>query len=189
MSPVALQRFFLLAWAFLVLGCCAEPELVGVRFEQRFEVQTRPRVAVLSVVLEGDPVWAYGEPPASIARVSSHYRVGKGDRVGGPEEAPPLVQRALRSAQKHLAERGYRPASGEEPPQAYVSLSLGTRAGRLVRVGLHVGGEHEGAFLPRAVSLVVAEGEDEDPCPIELEATIRDLVFALPPADPGAETQ
>lgn len=170
----------------LTLGCCADPEVVGVRFEQRFEVHTRPRVAVLGAVLEGDPVWAYGAPAASIAALSSHYRVGAGVEVGAIEEAPPLLQRALLCAQRVLQERGYQLASADSPPQAYFSLSLGTDSGKLVRLGLHVGGEHEGVFMPRAISLVVAEGEDDDPCPLELEAMIEELIGALPPADPNA---
>jgi hypothetical protein len=158
---------------------------VGVRFAPRFELQTRPRVAVLSAVLEGDPVWAYGTPQASIAALSSHYRVGSGTQVGAVEEAPPLLQRALARTQEALVARGY-VLAGDEEPQAYFSLSLGTKAGRLVRLGLHVGGEHEGTFLPRAISLVVAEGEGEEPCPLELEDMVTELINALPPASADA---
>lgn len=157
--------------------------MVGVRFEPRFELQNRPRVAVLGAVLEGDPVWAYGAPASSVAALSSHYRVGGGTVVAGVEEAPPLLRRALVQAQKVLVDRGYRLASEEEPPQAYFSLSVGTKAGKLVRLGLHVGGQHEGAFVPRAISLVVAEGEGEDPCPLDLEGLVSELIHALPPAD------
>lgn len=174
----------------LATGCCADPEVVGVAFEPRFELQTRPRIALFGAVLEGDPIWAYGAPRASIAALSSHYRVGLGTEVGALEAAPPQLRAALVAARGAFLEQGYRLADPEgAPPQAYVSLSLGTDSGRLVRLGLHVGGELEGVFVPRAISLVVAEGEDEDPCPIELKGMVRELIRALPPWDPAAPSR
>ncbi|MBL4843998.1 MAG: hypothetical protein JKY65_00610, partial [Planctomycetes bacterium] len=82
---------FLLFLCGLLAGCCASPVVVGGRFEPRFEIQKRPRIALLSAVLEGGEVWAYGQPAAAVAAVCSHYQAGTGGRVGSLEEAPPAL--------------------------------------------------------------------------------------------------
>lgn len=187
-SPRASAARRALLWAGALLaaglsaGCCAEPEVVGVSLLERFELAPRGRVALLAPVLDDPRAWAYGEPRAAIAPLSSHYRVGGAEAVLPPSEAPLPLRRALEVARAALLAQGYQLAGPAEAPQAFFSLSLSREAGRLVRLGLHVGGEHEGSFQPRALSLVIAEGEGDDPCPLELEPELRRLIEALPPA-------
>ena len=180
--PAALLALLPLFAALLLGGCCAAPEVVGVSILERFELSSRERVAVLGAVLDDPRAWAYGEPQAAIAALSSHYRVGLAPEVLPTSEAPQPLRSALESLGRGLSARGYRLAGPADAPQAYVSLSLSSESGRVVRIGLHVGGTHEGTFHPRAISLVIAEAEGPDPCPLELEAELGRLVEALPAA-------
>jgi len=180
------------------IACCAGPELIGGRYEEKLLLQRRQTFALVGPVLDDPQAWAYAEPPAAIAALYSHYQVAalsSGIPPAGAEfpgvrplgEAPPPLRGALGAAREALIASGYRPVGEGETPDFVLSLGLTSgERGEVVKLDLNVGAEVEGTFDPQQASIVVGLTQEEG-CEVDLDELVREVVGALPPQDPAGE--
>jgi hypothetical protein len=173
---------------------------VGGSYDPHLALQPRRTFALLGPVLADGRAWAYGEPAAAIAELSSHYRTDIAaldsslpmapDGAAGvlpAEEAEKRLRASLLAARKRLMGLGYRPVEAGAVPDFVVSLALTwDDAGGLATVGVYVGAEVEGRFNPERASFVI-EVPGEDPCRITAAELAGLVVGALPGHDPQGE--
>lgn len=179
---------WLAAAALLAVGCG------GVRgqllaHDPRGGLERRQRAALLATVLDDPVAWAYGDPPAAAAALSTHYRSAAaiGSEVLPVERAPEPLRAALVAARAALGETGRVAPLGAADADLVLLLGVLTdERGRVARVTIHAGGPHEGRFEREltGLSAVVPEDEADDADAADLAAR---LVKGLPRFDPDAE--
>lgn len=180
------------------VACCAGPELIGGRYEEKLLLQRRQTFALVGPVLDDPAAWAYAQPTGAIAAIYSHYQVAalsSGIPATGQEfpgvrpldEAPQPLRGALLAAREALIASGYRPAGEGAKPDFVLSLGLTSdEAGEVLKLDLNVGAEVEGRFDPQQASIVVGLTPEKG-CEVDLNELVREVVGALPPHDPEGE--
>ncbi len=182
-----MRRAALAVVTALLAGCCAQPTLGLLAWEDRLELEARDGYALVATVLEGGERWGYGEPAAVVSALAAHYRPPAGGAepddprtLASVREAPGALAQALAAADAALRARGYRPVGAGAAPGFVLQVGVTEVAGRLQRVALHVGAELEERFAPRRTSLEARVPLEDDPCPVTVEELVEALSQVLP---------